>query len=70
MKKTDEMERSASGKSWLPKLKKVASVVSRTASMILTAPLQLPAKIVAAVKYLALLSGLVQAIDTDTQADE
>jgi len=69
-KKVNQQLASTSGKSWLSKIKQVAGVVSHTTQFILAAPLKLPAKIVAAVKYIGLLSGLVQTIELEAVANE
>lgn len=60
---------SASGKGWLHQVKKVARVVGHAANVILTAPLKLPAKMAAAVKYLAVLAGLIEAVEMETKTD-
>lgn len=69
-KKTAQAVTTPSGKGWLQKLKQVASVVSHAASIVLTAPLKMPSKIVAAVKYVALLAGLIQAVEMEAKTDE
>ncbi len=61
---------SASGKGWLQQVKKVARVVGHAANVILTAPLKLPEKIAATVKYLALLAGIIEAVETEAKANE
>ena len=60
---------SASGKGWLQQVKKVARVVGHAANVILTAPLKLPVKIAATVKYLAVLAGIIEAVEVETKAD-
>jgi len=65
-KKSTQVVTTPSGKGWLQKVKQVASVVSHAANIILTAPLKIPEKIAAAIKYLALLAGLIQAVETET----
>lgn len=69
-KKTAKTVIAPSGKGWLQKLKQVASVLSYTANIILTAPLKIPVKIVAAIKYLAVLAGLIQGVALDSKTDE
>ena len=59
-----------SGKGWLQKVKQVASVVSHAANIILTAPLKIPTKVSAAVKYLVLLAGLIQSVEMEAKTDE
>ena len=69
MKKKTTTVTQPSGKSWLQKVKQVANVVGHTANIILTAPLKLPIKIAAAVKYLAILAGLIQAVELEQKTD-
>lgn len=69
-KKTIQTVTQPSGKGWLQKVKQIANVVSHAANIILTAPLKLPVKIAAAVKYLAMLAGFIQAVEVEAKADE
>lgn len=53
-----------------PLVKKVIGVIAKITQIILTAPLYLPPKLLQAVKYLALVAGLVKATSQNEAEDE
>jgi hypothetical protein len=59
-KKESTGEIAPSGKGFLPKIRKVASIVGRVSYLLLALPFKLPVKLLQAAKYVGMVAGVVQ----------
>lgn len=58
----------SSGKGWLQLVKRGARIALKASAVLLAAPVKLPLKLLVALKYLAVIAGILQA--TDRKEDE
>ena len=54
----------------MPLFKKMVGILAKVTTVLITAPLYLPPKILKAVQYVALFVGLVKATEQDQKNDE